>query len=719
MAITPRFEHVVGDMAALFVAATEEPERVGLVLVPAARREAVVPGREYLDSPWVRALPASFQPVRAREVAPLVQVHRRGDAGGGGFAFGRTLQGGATTGGLRLAGQSTAAGNSHGLVVTTRLRDEGGLVVEHQLIHLARDECIEIRTRVINEGRDPVTLELLSSFCLGGITPFAAADEPGRLRVHRFRSAWSAEGRLETRPLEELHLERSWLGHGVRVERFGQAGSLPVNGFFPQMAIEDVVAGVTWAVVLACPGSWQLELYRRGDTLAASGGQADREVGQWWKTLRPGEDFAGPPALLTVVAGGLEEACDRLLAGRRRRSGPAPAAEHDLPVVFNEWCTSWGNPSHAGVVALADELDDLAPRYLVIDDGWAARPGPGFQQNGDWLVSREAFPDGLRAAAEAVRGRGIIPGLWFEYEVVNPGAKAWGEARHQLHRDGRPLQVGSRRFWDFRDPWVGDYLAERVIGLLRNNGIGYLKIDYNDTTGPACDGAESPGEGLRQHLEGVQRFLARLRRELPELVIENCSSGGHRLESSFVALTAMSSISDAHETPDIPVIAANLHRLVPPEQSQVWCVVRAGDSLARLGYSLAAAFLGRLCLSGEITGLTEPQRTFLRRGLACYREYSPLLRTARFRTFGRRSDSYQHPAGWQAVLADPGTGGLYVIWHAFAEPPGEGEVVLPAGPAWRVQDQFAAEPGAPAVEGRMLRWHLPAAFTAGVIRLTS
>ena len=97
----------------------------------------------------------------------------------------------------------------------------------------------------------------------------------------------------------------------------------------------------------------------------------------------------------------------------------------------------------------------------------------------------------------------------------------------------------------------------------------------------------------------MQRFIARLRTEMPELVIENCSSGGHRLEPSMLALTSLSSFSDAHETLDIPIIAADLSRLVWSAQKQIWAVVRESDSLERVCYSLAATFLGRMCLSGD------------------------------------------------------------------------------------------------------------------------
>jgi alpha-galactosidase len=144
------------------------------------------------------------------------------------------------------------------------------------------------------------------------------------------------------------------------------------------------------------------------------------------------------------------------------------------------------------------------------------------------------------------------------------------------------VQSGPRQFWDFRDPFTFDYLTKKVIHLLRDNGFGYIKVDYNETIGIGVDGAESLGEGLRQHLEGVQEFFRMLRKEIPDLVIENCSSGGHRLEPSMMALSAMGSSSDAHETREIPIIAANLQRLILPRQSQIWAVLRKDDTAQRL-----------------------------------------------------------------------------------------------------------------------------------------
>lgn len=716
MPILVRAEYQVGALLVRYVASDDRPDVWGLMLLPLAKAGAVATPREWLDSPAITQLPAPWNRTRAWEIDPLVHAHVSGDVLPAGFANGRTLRHSGTT--ASFAVREHRRGEADGCVVlTTILEAACGLRCRHELTVDPRTGVARVRVTAENPTARPLTLDYLSAFSLGHVTPFASDDAPGRLFVHRFRSAWSAEGRHEERSVESLHLERSWTGHGVRSERFGQTGSLPVNGWFPLVAIEDRVAGVTWAAQLATPGTWDLEIYRRADQLALSGGGPDRLNGEWRHTLAPGGRVAAPDAFLTVAAGGVEETCDRLVMAARFRADVL-AAERDMPVVFNEWCTSWGHPTHDSLVALADRLAGSGVRYLVIDDGWAERPGDQFQQNGDWRVNRRAFPGGLRATTDAIRARGLVPGLWFEFEAINPGSDAWHETAHQLHRDGAPLQVGPRRFWDFRDPWVHDFLAERVIARLRDDGFGYLKVDYNDSAGPGVDGPLSPGENLREHLAGVQRFFARLRRELPELVIENCSSGGHRLEPSMMALTAMSSFSDAHETPDIPLIAANLTRLLWSSQVQLWAVLRANDSAARLSYSLAATFLGRMCLSGDLAALSPVAWRQVTDTVAFYREVAPLIRDGIFRCRRTADESMAHPRGAQVVTITARDGRrMLVVWHAFGGSVAPLQAALPPATAWRVEKACAQPEPAFSIDQGVLHWHPAGEWTGGVILL--
>lgn len=325
----------------------------------------------------------------------------------------------------------------------------------------------------------------------------------------------------------------------------------------------------------------------------------------------------------------------------------------------------------------------------MIDAGWFDDEAfEAASRFGKWQVSRKAFPRGLGPVVQAIHAAGMQAGVWFEFEVAGRSEPdCFAKTEWQLRRDGRPITVGDRRFWDFRIPAVVEYLAERVIGFLRRESLDYIKIDYNEDTGPGCDGAESPGEALRAHIEAVQRFYARIRRELPGVTVELCASGGHRLCHSFLELACMASFSDAHECDEIPVIAANMHRILLPRQNQIWAVVRPGQSLPKLYYQLCSGLLGRLCLSGDAESWRTDQWAVIRRGVAFYRQAAPVIDRGRSERLGPPVRSYRAPAGWQAVVRR-GAGKTLVVLHTFAEAPEQ--IALPVG---GTQPAVLARPG--------------------------
>lgn len=686
-----------GDLLIEYLLA-QESRAVGLLLYPACTAGSRVERREFLDTHEIRLQPEHLPRPRAWQVDSLVQVKLAGDRVGerlGGFSPGVSMRNSQTLSTLCFAGQEVLHEGDMTRILT-RLRSSRGYACEHHLLYRAGDEAVTVQTVFCNEGQETLRLELLSSFSLGGLTPFAADDAPHRLHIHRFRSYWAAEGRHVSQPVEELHLEPSWAAYGVRSERFGQAGSLPVRGYFPFVGVEDRPAGVFWGAQMAWAGSWQMEVYRKDDQLCLSGGLADREFGHWVKEIAPGERLASPLAYVSAVQGDLDDLCQRLTAMQSAALQQAPASENSLPVLANEWCTTWGSPDHDRVVALADRLSASGAKYLVIDAGWyKGDQGDWFISQGEWQPNKGLFPHGIAATAAAIRQRGLIPGIWFEFEVLGSQSPLFNAlAGHVLHRDGMPVVAGERRFFDFRDPWVHAYLREKVITFLQEAGFGYIKVDYNETIGIGVDGAESLGEGLRQHITGVQEFFQEMRRALPELVIEVCSSGGHRLEPSMLALASMGSFSDAHESLEIPIIAANLQRLILPQQSQIWAVLHAGDSMSRLAYSLAAGFLGRLCLSGEIDRLDAEQWRLVQAAIDLYGRVAPIIKHGRSRLVQQIGAAWRHPQGVQAVVRASTDGSqLLIVLHSFGEPvPLEFNLPLPDGD-WQVAGTFPAQAG--------------------------
>jgi alpha-galactosidase len=141
-----------------------------------------------------------------------------------------------------------------------------------------------------------------------------------------------------------------------------------------------------------------------------------------------------------------------------------------------------------------------------------------------------------------------------------------------------------------------------------------------------------------------------MREAIPELYIENCSSGGHRLEPSLMAVSDMASFSDAHECAEIPVIAAALHRVILPAQSQIWAVVRAEDSLRRINYSLVNTFLGVLCLSGDVEHLSPDQWAKVDEGIGFFKAVRHIIGEGVSAFHGQVSPTWRKPEGWQAVI---------------------------------------------------------------------
>jgi alpha-galactosidase len=153
------------------------------------------------------------------------------------------------------------------------------------------------------------------------------------------------------------------------------------------------------------------------------------------------------------------------------------------------------------------------------------------------------------------------------------------------------------------------------------------------------------------------------------------------------------------------VIAANLHRLILPRQSQIWAVLHAVDSMQRLVYLLTSGLLGRLCISGEIAALDPQQWALVKEAIQFYYQVAPVIARGKSRLYQFVSPSWQHLQGAQAVLrlAEDEHSAL-VVTHSFGSPlPAEIRVPLP-GRGWQVAGCFPRSAPAPAILDGQLRY---------------
>lgn len=678
-------EYKLGDMVAKYLI-DRDSMQVGFQLLPEkVSQENIITDNCFMES--------------------LIQYKLTGDIYNEAYAGGCSMRNSESVRKLKFSEQTDESIGEQ-LQVNTIMMDEDGHRLIHHLVWLKNMPYVRISCTFENQSKRDCCLEMFESFSLGGLSPYMQGDGNGTLWLHRVRSVWSQEGRHETIPVEDLQLEPAWDPHAVRCERFGQAGSMPVNRFFPFAAIEDRKNHIFWGAQIAHPASWQMEVYRKDNGLALSGGLADRELGHWMKHVEPGKNFTTPEAIVSTAQ---TDSFD-IFTGRLTTAGlvegflKAPESEQDLPIVFNEYCTTWGNPSHENICEIVDAIKGKGFKYFVIDCGWYKENGiPWDIGMGDYEVSSELFPDGMEKTVQVIKDAGMIPGIWFEIENVGSASRAYHLTEHLLHKDNVVLTTYFRRFWDMQDPWVDEYLTDKVIGTLKKYGFGYMKIDYNETIGIGCDGAESPGEALRENMEATVSFIEKVKEEVPGIVLENCASGGHRLEPKLMSVMSMASFSDAHECEEIPIIAANLHWVIHPAQSQIWAVIRQDDSLKRIAYSISNTFLGRMCISGDVTQLAPEKWNLIEQGISFYGKIKDIIKEGQSYRYGPKIKSARHPEGWQALLRVGKNKQAYVVIHVFGgELPEVIEIELPEGIPDHIRQIYAHQEMEVSIKDRKL-----------------
>lgn len=558
-------------------------------------------------------------------ISPETQVHiaLSGDGISNDFSPGNTLRNSDTAFSLKFKGAKYEKQSGKQILIAAFENDKG--LVARQVYSCTGAGYLETYTELENRG-DNVIVEALPSFNMARISPFERFDDPNDIVIHRLLSNWSGEGKLYSVSAADIAFEASWSGLGVRTMRISQTGTMPVRGYLPFISVEDKKNGVCWAAETEAPASWTIEAVFRNNAISVGGGRGDFLSAHWRKTLKTGKTEKTNKAYLTVTKGSLENAAARL-ARHFDDTDEIKDVERDLPVLYNEYCYTWGKPEAKTLEKMLPEIAALGCKYFVIDDGWFYNVYNDKRYViGDWNVNKEYYPEGLKAFADKVRSYGMIPGVWYEFEGVSEHSDVYRDHPDWLlTRDGKIINNGGRAFLDFRKEEVLNYLREKVIKNLVNCGIGYMKVDYNSNAGFGADGAESYGEAIRQHIDAVLAFFEEIKRSVPSLVLEICSSGGMRHEPRFLSLGDMCSFSDAHENAGGVPVAMNLHRFIPPRKLQIWATIRDDYNADDVKFTVAKAMLGRICFSGNLGNKPQEIIDILKESVSFYEKLKPTI----------------------------------------------------------------------------------------------
>ena len=163
---------------------------------------------------------------------------------------------------------------------------------------------------------------------------------------------------------------------------------------------------------------------------------------------------------------------------------------------YSSWYNRYQDINDASI------LDDLVGAKTLLKEGDLFQIDDGWEPFvGDWLTTDpKKFPNGLKAAADAIHEAGFVAGLWLAPFVAQKGSKLLEEHPDWLLlHDGKPWENGSN--WggfyslDIDKPEVVAYVERVLDRVLHEWGFDLVKLDF--LYGAAPFGTETESRAAR------------------------------------------------------------------------------------------------------------------------------------------------------------------------------------------------------------------------------
>ena len=175
--------------------------------------------------------------------------------------------------------------------------------------------------------------------------------------------------------------------------------------------------------------------------------------------------------------------------------------------------------------------------YSGCTDSWADGVG-------NWKTSEERFPGGIKAISDygkAHDNTGLV--LWYEPERLTNKSYLYsvGSAHDRWLVDLAPKDdFNERVMWNLAEPEARDFLTRYISDSLTENGVTVYRQDFNFSPTKYWTWADRHYYGGRtgiaenHYITNLYTYLDTLLAEHPGMVMDNCASGGMRLDLETV-----------------------------------------------------------------------------------------------------------------------------------------------------------------------------------------
>ena len=225
------------------------------------------------------------------------------------------------------------------------------------------------------------------------------------------------------------------------------------------------------------------------------------------------------------------------------------------PTLVNNWEACYFDFDHNKLLQLGRDAAKYGIELLVVDDGWFGRRKDETTSLGDWHVDKEKLPGGLKRLGDELNKSGVTLGVWMEPEMVSPDSDLYRTHPDfaMAHPDRSPTLARNQLVLDLVRKEVRDHVYQQISAVLRSAPIAYLKWDMNRPFTDLYSSSLPPErqcETAHRYMLGVYELQERLVTDFPDLLLENCCSGGGRFDAGMLYYSPQIWTSDNGEAID-------------------------------------------------------------------------------------------------------------------------------------------------------------------------
>jgi alpha-galactosidase len=314
-------------------------------------------------------------------------------------------------------------------------------------------------------------------------------------------------------------------------------GGRSSNAWLPffnlQTGRNGVIIGIGWS------GQWAAEFARPlSNRIRICAGQELTRL-----KLHPGEEIRTPRIALLFWDGEPQAGHNTWRRFVLAHHTPRPNGELLRgPLTFMHW---GGMKTHDHIARIeAYKRQNLGYDYYWIDAGWYG-PSSSYSPDeftgdwashvGNWSINPAAHPNGLRPVSDAAKAAGMKFMLWFEPERAVNGTPLMVEHPDWFLGGRNP---GSYLCFNLGLPDARKWLTEYITTFMKEQGVQLYRQDFNFDPLPYWRNADAPDrQGMTEirHVEGLYEFWDAILASQPGMVIDNCASGGRRIDLETIS----------------------------------------------------------------------------------------------------------------------------------------------------------------------------------------